>query len=130
MKRYVSDTHTLFWHLTGSDKLGPNAAQAFVEGEEGNAVIYVPTIVLAELYYLNRKLRLPLDFAQTFQRIAETSHFCLIPLLPEDIAAFDSLPAELEMHDRMIARSACRLDAVLLTRDATIIASAAARTAW
>ncbi len=68
MNHYVADTHALFWYLTGSPRLGAQAKRAFDEGARGQAVIHIPTIVLAELYYLNEKIGRPLDFAAEYQR--------------------------------------------------------------
>ena len=130
MNRYVADTHALFWHLTGSDKIGAAAGEAFAEAERGDAVVYLPAIVLAELYYMNRKLRSPLDFGDTFRQIAQTAHFCLVPLVPQDVADFVALPTGLEMHDRMIAQAALRLGAVLLTRDVDLVQCQAIQTKW
>ncbi len=50
MNDYVADTHALYWYLTNSPLLGANASQAFNETDNGNALIYIPVIVLAELY--------------------------------------------------------------------------------
>jgi hypothetical protein len=50
MSEYVADTHALFWYLTAAPQLGANALAAFGEGEQGQARIYLPSIVLAELY--------------------------------------------------------------------------------
>ena len=71
MSDYVTDTHALYWYLTASPKLGANAQAAFLEGEQGQARIYVPSIVLAELYYLNVKYNQPLAFAQEYERLTE-----------------------------------------------------------
>jgi len=54
---YVTDTHALYWYLTASPNLGANARAAFLAGEQGQARIYVPSIVLAELYYILRLSR-------------------------------------------------------------------------
>jgi PIN domain nuclease of toxin-antitoxin system len=56
MRQYVVDTHALFWYLTGSTRLSQRAKAAFDEGATGAAVIYVPAVVLAELFFLNEKL--------------------------------------------------------------------------
>ena len=69
MSDYVTDTHALYWYLTASPKLGANAQGAFLNGEQGKARIHIPSIVLAELYYLNVKYRRPLEFAQEYQRL-------------------------------------------------------------
>jgi len=51
MKEYVADTHALLWYLTNSSLLGKDASTAFDEADSGNALIYIPVIVLAELYF-------------------------------------------------------------------------------
>lgn len=50
MNFYVTDTHALFWYLINSPALGANASLAFDEADTGQALIYVPAVVLAELY--------------------------------------------------------------------------------
>jgi hypothetical protein len=67
MNHYVVDTHALFWYLIASPKLGWGAKSAFDEGVRGEALIYVPAIVLAELFFLNEKVGRPLDFSVNYQ---------------------------------------------------------------
>jgi hypothetical protein len=55
MSDYVTDTHALFWYLADDSRLGDEANRAFEEAEQGHALIYVPAIVLAEMYYLMAK---------------------------------------------------------------------------
>jgi predicted nucleic acid-binding protein len=59
----VSDTHALYWYLTAHPTLGENARAAFLAAEQGQVIVYIPSIVIAELYYVNDKLGQPLDFA-------------------------------------------------------------------
>ncbi len=47
--RYVADTHAIFWYLVNSPRLGHVASAAFDRADAGNAMIYLPAIVLAEL---------------------------------------------------------------------------------
>jgi len=65
MNYYVADTHALYWYLINSPLLGAGASAAFDEADNGNALIYIPSIVLAELYFLNKnsaeRLILPLN---------------------------------------------------------------------
>ena len=61
MNFYLADTHAVYWYLINSPLLGANASQVFDEADNGNAVIYIPVIVLAELYYLNQKQGQPID---------------------------------------------------------------------
>ena len=41
MNYYVADTHGLYWYLIASPLLGANAKNAFDEGKNGNAIIYI-----------------------------------------------------------------------------------------
>ena len=53
MNHYAADTHALFWYLINSPQLGAQASAAFDEADNDQAIIYLPAIVAAELYYLN-----------------------------------------------------------------------------
>ena len=130
MNAYVSDTHTLFWHLTNSPRLGPRAAQAFSDAANGAALIYVPVIVLAELYYLNQKQAVQLDFPAVLRRLQRSRAYVLVPYLPDEVIDLDANGAVPEMHDRIIAGVSRRLNAPLLTRDPQIVRSGLVVTVW
>ncbi len=130
MNGYVTDTHALFWYLTNSPQLGSNASRAFDEADAGAAMIYVPAIVLAELYYVNEKRGRPLDFAAEYARLSSGGQFVLLPFAPDDVLEFDAAQTVPEMHDRMIVVSARRLGLPCLTRDSEITASSIVATIW
>lgn len=130
MKSYVADTHALFWYLIASPKLGEKAKQAFNEGVNGNALIYVPVIVLAELFYLNEKAAYPLDFIVEYDRLTSGGQFVFVPFESQDVLDFDKDTAVPEMHDRMIAGVARRLDAICLSRDLAIQSFSSVTTLW
>ena len=58
MSQYVTDTHSLYWHLTDDLRLSPTARQVFCEADTGQHLILVPGIVLIEMVYLVEKGRL------------------------------------------------------------------------
>jgi PIN domain nuclease of toxin-antitoxin system len=130
MNHYVADTHTLFWYLTASPRLGTKAKLAFDEGVRGEALIYIPVIVLAELYYLNEKLGNVLDFSAEFQRLQNSGQFTFISFHPQDVLDFDTDSKVPEMHDRIIVGVARRLKAICLTRDVAIMESRLVTTLW
>jgi PIN domain nuclease of toxin-antitoxin system len=130
MKSYVADTHALFWYLSASPRLSPQAKIAFDEGARGEAIIYISVISLAELYYLNDKLVRPLDFAVEMRRLRSSAQFEFVPLTPDDILEFQADMAVPEMHDRIITGVARRYQAVCLTRDPQIVASGLVVTLW
>ena len=121
MKDYVADTHALFWYLSAHRNLGSMAALAFEEGEDGDAMIHVPFIVLAELFYLNVKLGNPIDFRAKFDELERSAQFLLTPSEPEDVLDFDTDSTVSEMHDRIIVGLVRRLNVPLLTADQNII---------
>lgn len=127
---YVVDTHALFWYLTASPRLSPRAKRTFDEGTRGEARIFIPAIVLAELFYLNEKFGRQLDFAAELQRLRTGSSFELMPFLPDDTLDFDADRAVPEMHDRIIAGAARRIQAPLVTNDPQIVGSNLVPTIW
>jgi PIN domain nuclease of toxin-antitoxin system len=126
----VSDTHALYWYLTARPTLGENARAALLAAEQGQAIVYIPSIVIAELYYLNAKLGQPLNFAQEFQRLAAAGQFRFVDFGAIDVLRFDALLAISEMHDRIIVGVAHVLGLPLLTRDQEILNSGVVQTIW
>lgn len=130
MSEYVTDTHALFWYLTAMPQLGANALAAFLAGERGQARIYLPSIVLAELYYLNSRLGHPLDFVQEFARLESAAQFVFVSLSAHDVLRFDALVAIPEMHDRIIAGVALTRNCPCLTRDPFIVNRGLVQVVW
>jgi predicted nucleic acid-binding protein len=130
MNHYVADTHALFWYLIASPQLGSQAKQAFDEGVRGQAVIYVPAIVLAELYFLNEKAGRPLDFPSEYARLRQSGQFVFVAFLPEDVLEFDMDAVVPEMHDRIIVGVARRLGASCLSLDPYIVDSDLVQVVW
>ena len=130
MHFYVTDTHALFWYLINSRLLGAGAGGAFDEADNGQALIYIPAIVVAELYFLNEKKQRPIDFGAKYQRLEQSRQFVLLPFFPATILDFDTCKSVIEMHDRMIVADARRLNATLITRDHEITASGLVQIIW
>ena len=68
---YVVDTHPLWWHLTAQSRLSITAREVFRQAQAGEAVVIVPAIVVAELYYLSAKLGTPIVPAEFMGDLAE-----------------------------------------------------------
>jgi PIN domain nuclease of toxin-antitoxin system len=130
MNLYVADTHALFWYLTASSRLSDAARAAFDEGVRGEALIYVPAIVLAELYYLNQKFGQPLDFSEEYVLLEQSGQFVMASLAPSDVLSFDQDSAVPEMHDRIIVGLARRLSAKCISRDPLIVNSDLVPVVW
>jgi len=80
MNHYVADTRALFWYLTNSPLLGAKASAAFDEADNDQAIIYLPSIVAAELYFLNKKLSGAIDFNKEMTALFQVGQFVLCPL--------------------------------------------------
>lgn len=124
MNAYTTDTHSLYRYLTNQRKrLSKAALRAFEEADRGQAIIYVPTIVLCELWMVNHAEGRRFDFGQLMRDIQTTTQFVVVPLEFDDVMMFDEFAAIPNDHDRIIAITARRMDAPLLTSDGQIIAS-------
>jgi predicted nucleic acid-binding protein len=122
--------HALYWYLTARPTLGAKAQAAFLAGEQERVIIYIPSIVIAELYCLNLKLGRPLDFAQEFQRLAAARQYRFVDFRAADVLHFDALSAIPEMHNRIVTGVAYALGLPLLTRDQAIDDSGIVQTLW
>lgn len=130
VNQYVADTHALYWYLCASPHLGANAKSAFDEAVAGRAQILVPSIVLAELFFLNEKAGNPLRFEDEFSRLASAGQFQFVPFDAEDVLDFSEDAQIPEMHDRIIAGAARRAGAACLTRDTLLSKHPSIRCVW
>ena len=114
---YVTDTHALVWYIL--DTLPESANKVFTSAEKGESTIFVPTIVLAECFYLVEKGRVNFNFDDLLKRIEMGKNFISTSL---DLQVITLLPEIKigELHDRIIVATAKILNAGLITRDRKI----------
>jgi predicted nucleic acid-binding protein len=127
---YAIDTHTLYWYETADPQLSPKAQAIFAEAEQGRAELILNPIVLAEFYYVLRKVGLDSDFSVYLAFIEANSIYHLEPIVWDDIRQLPRYTDIPEMHDRLIAIQAVRLGATLVTRDRTLQSCARVRWIW
>jgi PIN domain nuclease of toxin-antitoxin system len=120
----VTDTHGLIWYLEDSPRLGRAARDAFDACDHGEIAIYVPTICLVEIIYLQEKGRIPGELKARLdaELQAGTSGLILADLTPEVANAVADVPRSQvpDMPDRIIAATALYLGLSLLSRDCAI----------
>jgi predicted nucleic acid-binding protein len=100
-----ADTHAVFSYFIASLLLGAQARAAFDEGKPGQALIYIPAIVLAELFFLNQKKQRPIDFAATFALLTQSAQFVLLPFEPIDTLQVERDRGVPDIHDRTSSAS-------------------------
>jgi len=127
---YVPDTHALVWHLAAPKKLGDQALAVFRAAQQNDTRLIVSAIVVAEMFYLNKKHNYFADFAKVYSDLKNAPHIRLVPFDPDEVLDFTKNAAIPEIHDRIIAGLARRLNAPLITIDPQIISAGTVRVIW
>ncbi len=116
MKRYLLDTHLIYWWMTADARLG-KATQRII----ANSEIVVSTACLWEMVLKNAKGKLPLPQGSITEQL-EAQGFTLLPILPRHIEAARSLTcSHADPFDRLLIAQAYDERVLLLTRDAAIL---------
>lgn len=127
---YVTDTHSLLWHLYDIPRLGPEATAAFEAISRGDAVLLIPAIVLAEMVYVVERRRHDIDVNEVLDQIAEADNLQVLPFDLAGARALIPLTEIPEMHDRMIVATAHVYNAPLITRDEAIRQASVVECVW
>ncbi len=129
MTYYVADTVAMILRLE-KRTLGNRARQAFVEVEQGNANLYLPGMVFAEIMYLSERKRIvaTLVDVRAYMQHNPTCHE--LPLSFDIVTHAQSITDIPELHDRLIAATAIHLRAPLITTDTVISQSKHLKTMW
>ncbi len=130
LPRFVVDAHSLWWYMKSSPRLSSAAADIFAMANTGKAVLIVPAIVVAEVYYLSVKTGQPLPPADLLGVIDTSASLASSDLGRTQLEMLDRLPEIPEMHDRLIAAEALALGAPVVTRDPVIAASPQVQSIW
>ncbi len=116
MKRYLLDTHLIYWWMTSDARLG-KATQRLIAKSE----IVVSTASVWEMVLKNAKGKLPLPRSTITEQL-EAQGFVLLPILPRHIEAVRSLTcAHSDPFDRLLISQAEDERLTLMTRDAAIL---------
>jgi predicted nucleic acid-binding protein len=86
---YVVDTHVLIWYLSDSRKLSQQATAIFAAAERGETRLYIPVVVMAEMYYANKKWGFFEDFHSVYSDMQTKPYFRFVPFLADDVLDFD-----------------------------------------
>ena len=134
MKRYVTDTHALLWHILGSKRLSSRAKSIFEDTDKGRGQIYIPAIALVEIVYLMEKAKIPPESVENVIKLFDShpKNYTLAQITPPTIHALISVPRELipEMPDRIIMATAAELGLPLITKDSKIKAAKVVKVIW
>lgn len=111
------DTHSLIWFLDNQSNklLSERALQAIKEAEE-KAKIYIPTIVLMEVFYLIDKGKFPVSFDTIISNIEENEAYHIISFDMEVMRIAITLE-DFEIHDRIVLATSIAKGSMLVSKD-------------
>ncbi|MEY3305588.1 MAG: type II toxin-antitoxin system VapC family toxin [Pseudanabaena sp.] len=121
MTDVVTDTHALIWYLEDSPRLSASASQVFDRCDRGELVIYIPTICLVEIVYLQEKRRISANLKAQLDEALSTgnSGLVLFDLTIGIVEALAKIPREAvpDLPDHVIAATALHLGLPLISCD-------------
>lgn len=116
MKRYLLDTHLIYWWMTADSKLG-RATQRIIAKSETVA----STASVWEMVLKNARGKLPLPQGSLVEQL-EAQGFVVLPILPRHIEAVRHLDcSHADPFDSLLIAQARDEKLTLLTRDAAIL---------
>ncbi len=127
---FCMDTHSIYWRRIGSSRLSAAADQVFEDAIQDKAILVIPYVVVAELFYLLQKHGQSALFGPLLADFQNFPYYRLEPLTFSDLVALDTLPEIPEMHDRLIALAGKRLGATIVTKDEHLRASQQLTCLW
>ena len=121
MSDVVTDTHALIWYLEDSPRLSTSASQFFDRCDCGELVIYIPTICLVEIVYLQEKRRISANLKTQLDEALSIGNSGLVvfDLTVGVVEALAKISREAvpDLPDRVIAATALHLGLPLISCD-------------
>ena len=116
MKRYLLDTHLIYWWMIADARLGTTMQRIIAKSE-----IIVSAVSMWEMVLNNAKGKLPLPDGSLTDQL-EAQGFILLPILPRHIEAARKLRCEhADPFDRLLIAQSQDERLTLLTRDVAIL---------
>jgi PIN domain nuclease of toxin-antitoxin system len=120
---FVTDTHALVWHLFNPVRLGPKATAAFREVQQGQALLIVPLVVIAEMAMVVEKGRVSAtmdQFQAVIAQMQSSTNYQINALTLSLVLTAMQLTQIADIFDRLIVAEAQSLNAKLITVDSEI----------
>lgn len=127
---YVVDSHAIIWHLERHPNLSAKVDEVL---SSSDSRIVVPALVLAEVWDLYQRKRVPTPLQVIRSRILAGTNFTVYPL---NEAVLEALPSGLDIHDSIIVatalvyRDVLKESTCLITRDRKITDSGLIEVFW
>jgi predicted nucleic acid-binding protein len=126
---FVIDTMGLILRVE-QRKSSPTVTAILDSVESGNTIVYVPTLVFAEILYLSEKNRISTSLETVIDYLKQYENYKDYPMSLKVIQVASQIEDIRELHDRLISATARLLNLQLITNDPTIQASSFVQTIW
>jgi PIN domain nuclease of toxin-antitoxin system len=130
---YVSDTHPLVFFASGViRRLSSRALRVFRRAEAGRDRVHISAVTFFEISILLQRgrIRSRVDLDEWAAFVSASAGLRITPLVWDDVRAAHALERLVDPFDRLIAGTAVRLDAPLITGDERIRDSGLVPTVW
>ena len=120
---FVTDTHPLVWYFNGKhSSLSSKVLSAFQNAENGEIVIYTPSVVFWEIALLEKRGRIVLkdDFEKWSRKVLSKSGFAIAHLETEIIAKSIGYNFNEDPFDTWIVATAVEFEIPLITKNVAI----------
>lgn len=116
---YVTDTHSLMWHMTSDPRLSAEAKEIFRKADDSQEYVFSPCIVFFELVYLFEKKRMTGDFDRFLGLVSSSQNYRIEPLCLPIIQKSRQISREsvADPWDRLIVATSLHLNLPLIARD-------------
>ena len=130
---HVADTHAFIWLMTGQERrLGRAATRVVERASRGLGELRVSAASLHELSRLleRGRIRTPHGWSWWLTRLRATTGIAAEPVTVDDVDAARAFTMLGDPFDRLVAGTAVRLEAPLLTADERIARSSIVDVVW
>jgi len=130
---YVTDTHPLMWYTTESRrKLSTKAWRIFDKASRGEALIWIPAMVIWEGALLHRlgRLRFKEPYMDWAETLAAQGGFALAPMDFEVLRFSATFEPNSDLFDISVVATAQSKAVPVITKDETIMESGLVEVVW
>lgn len=129
-ERYVADAHALVWHMTNDRWLAKKAKAVLTQADQALVLVYVPTIVLAEVMYLAERGRINVAFSDVLTSVRGNPGYLIYPFDEVVLARASDARNIPELFDRIIVATALLTGARVITKDEAITVAQVVESVW
>lgn len=127
--KYSIDTHPIIWYFKQQKTLSLTAKNLLEKIFIGNANCYIASNVLLEIFHFSLKPKKKFNFL-AFLRELTRENINIVALDKRVLSVCYKLPANLQLHDRVITATALITNSTLITKDPEIRKIKSIKTVW